>query len=164
MEFASADQALRWAYNTQRSVVLKLSGIYRMRGPAATNNGVSVFERHAQSAQVTKLVDDLTPLERAYIHAKYARACSKEDSELLIKFGQRALKYRGKNRRGVTLLCLSYLGQRASWRAIRQEFGCAQNQVPVLKDAVFSAFDQLHDRVSEYLGRRLTRSGLIIDP
>ena len=163
IEFKSADQALRWAFNTSARPMLKMSGIYNMRGAAPTTaRELTPQENHAQAAQIGRWVDAMALLDRAYVHAMYARAVSEEEHAELLAYCRKALTQGVRADRGIVMLCSVYLGQRIGWRALRAELHCKNDEVPVLRNQIFGALELLHERVVEdYLYQRFGAVGLI---
>ncbi len=160
LSFYSADQALRWAYNTTARPVLKLSSIYTMRGPAATYTDMTPHERRAQAAQIQGVVDGMESLDAAYVHANYGREISEQEYDLIVGYCEKALTPI-RARRGIILLCSEYMGQHVGWRSLRSSLSCRNNDVPVIRDRIFSELDTVHQRVIGYLDMRFRVSGLI---
>ena len=161
--FRSADQALRWAYNTSARPIVKLSAVNRMRGAQRLSSELTPYERHAQAAQIAKMVSSLDTLERAYVRANYAREVTSEEYEALTRFCRGALIPGVRAERAVVTICSAYLGEHVGWRRLRSELRCRQDKVPPIRDAIYSALDGLHSRVLHYLDRRFKAVGLIDD-
>lgn len=159
--FHSADQVLKWAYNTSARPVLKLSSIYGMRGPGATAPSMSPFEQHAQAAQILRAVDALVLIERAYVHANYARQVTEDEYEALREFCAQALQPGLPAPRSVVLLLSNYMGQQVGLRAIRKDMAIRQNNVPMVIEMIFAKLSVMHERVLDSLDNRFRESGLI---
>jgi hypothetical protein len=161
MLFRTADQALRWAYNTSARPIVKLSAVNRMRGQSSAPVDLTPYERHAQAAQIAHMVDVLELPERAYVHLWYARVITEEEHAVLTGLVAAALPPGIRSARGVEKMILWYCGHPIGQASLRYELKCKRAVMYDFKRQASDDLDRLRAKVLDALERRMVAAGLI---
>ncbi|CAB4195455.1 hypothetical protein UFOVP1298_20 [uncultured Caudovirales phage] len=152
MEFRSAEQAVRFAYNISERAEFSKSDPLRVRG--TSRDDLSPMDLHAQSAMIQSQINRLHPVERSSILALYGKGKDRTDAirylgEYLYPFVSGTLPSRSE----LEILICHWVTRRPAIRAIAEDRGVSYRKVCQWRSAVLRswlpvqarAIDRLHD-------------------
>lgn len=161
MEFKSAEQAVRFAWNISERAEYTKSDPMRVRG---TNKAdLSPMDLHAQAAMIQSQVMRLHPVERNSVLALYARGKDRTDAiralaDYLLPLVAGTLPGRGE----LELVICHWSTKRPAIRAIADDRGVSYRKVCVWRSAVLRAWMPLQTRAIQRLHDQLVTGGLAI--
>jgi len=166
--FRSAQEALRFAFNTTNRPILNISGINSMRG-AAGNGDMTPHDRHAQAAIIMALVERAIDVNgQAYVMAHYGRELAGSEHERalvnhLVRAVIETFPPGTHYPRGVEKLVRNYFGQNIGMSAVRCDLHCGINRANEYRDWVHQALSAIGKRAEYEVDAALRSAGLILE-
>lgn len=163
MEFRSAEQAVRFAYNISERAEYSRSDPMKVRG--TSKEDMSPMDLHAQSAMIQNQVNRLHPVERSSILAMYGRGKDRSDgirylAEYLFPTLGSALPDRGV----LEIVICHWVTRRPAIRAIADDKGVSYRKVCGWRSAVLRAWIPIQARAANRLHDVLVNGGVQIQP
>lgn len=152
MEFRSAEQAVRFAYNITERQEFSRSDPMRVRGTSSED--LSPMDLHAQSAMIQSQVNRLHPVERSSILAMYGRGKDRTDAiRYLADYLLPSVCNTLPNKGVLEIVICHWVTKRPAIRAIAEDRGVSYRKVCGWRSAVLRswmpiqarAIDRLHD-------------------
>lgn len=163
MEFRSAEQAVRFAYNISERAEYAKSDPMRVRGTSQTD--LSPMDLHAQAAMIQSQVNRLHAVERSSILAMYGRGRDRTEAiRALAEYLTPLLRDVLPRRDDLMLLVMHWVTRRPSIRAIADDRGVSYRKVCTWRAAVLRAWMPLQTRAIARLHDQLVTGGLTIQP
>lgn len=165
MKFGNPEHALKWAFETCSTPIVKISSINAMRAAgtvagSAGNPGLTVHDRHAQAALILTLCERvLSPLHLAYIRVQFGREAG--GIAPLVQYLAAGFGTGLHHRRGIERILRAYCGERVGLREIRRSLACGMLKAVSCRNQVYDRLDVLHAQAMDRLGRAMMEKGLI---
>jgi len=166
--FRSAQEALKFAFNTTNRPILKMSGINSMRG-AEGNGDLTPHDRHAQAAIILSIMErSLTAPEVAWVRAAYGyeiRSDGPYKPEVLttlVKVAMSGLPTGVHQRRGVTMMVSVYFVKRYGMRSVQNDLKCNNRRYYEYKLWIGNMMQKLGIQAEDAAHRALDAAGLIM--
>ena len=164
MKFNNPRHALRWAYETTNTPIIKISSVNVMRGPDGTGGGadgeLTAYDRHAQAALILSLCERVLPgLHMAYVRVQFGREAGGFDlltRHLAANFGTGV-----HSRRGIEQIIRAYCGEKIGLREIRKCMSCGTLKAAALRNGGYDALDLIHAQTMDILEREMHSRGLL---
>ena len=162
----SSQDALRFAFTTLGTPIVKISSINSMRG--SSNFGeMTPQERHGQAAMIMACIErNVDIIEMAYLRAYYGNELSngmyaKAVTEILVRSVIGALGTGSHPRRGIQKLVFNYFGQDIPISTIRRDLGCSLDNANRKRSIVYDTLSDIGTRADNNAELALYNSGLI---
>jgi hypothetical protein len=164
MKFNNPRHALRWAYETTNTPIIKISSVNAMRGPnkagGAVEGELTAYDRHAQAALILSLCERALPsLHMAYVRVQFGREAGGFDllaRHLAANFGTGL-----HSRRGIEQIVRAYCGEKIGLREIRRSMSCGTLKAAALRNGGYDALDMIHAQTMDILEREMHSRGLL---
>lgn len=161
MEFKSAEQAVRFAYNISERAEYSRSDPMRVRGTNAAD--MTPMDLHAQAAMIQSQVNRLHPVERSSVLALYGRGKDRSDairylSEYLMPLVRHSLPGRSE----LEIVICHWSTKRPAIRAIADDRNVSYRKVCSWRSEVLRAWMPLQVRAIQRLHDQLVTGGLEI--
>ena len=161
MEFRSAEQAVRFAYNISEREEFSRSDPMRVRGTSAED--LSPMDLHAQSAMIQSQVNRLHPVERSSILAMYGRGKDRTDAirylaGYLFPMVSSTLPSKGE----LEIVICHWVVRRPSIRAIAEDRSVSYRKVCGWRSAVLRSWIPIQARAIDRLHEVLVTGGVQI--
>ena len=164
MKFNNPRHALRWAYETANTPIIKISSVNAMRGPdtagGAVEGELTAYDRHAQAALILNLCERaLSALHMAYVRVQFGREAGGFDlltRHLGANFGTGL-----HSRRGIEQIIRAYCGEKTGLREIRKTMSCGTLKAAELRNRAYDALDLIHAQTMDILEREMDNRGLL---
>lgn len=163
MEFRSAEQAVKFAYNISERAEYSRSDPMRVRGTSSAD--LSPMDLHAQAAMIQNQVNRLHPVERSSVLALFGRGRDRAEAiRALADYLHPLLRDVLPRREDLMIVVLHWVTRRPSIRAIADDRGVSYRKVCVWRAAVLRAWMPLQTRAISRLHDQLVTGGLSIQP
>jgi hypothetical protein len=165
MIFRNPEHALRWAYETSNSPIVKISSIHAMRGADRGEGGLSKdeltpYDFHAQAALILSLCSRvLSPLHMAYVSVQFGREAAGFDllgRHLAANFGTGM-----HSRRAIEQIIRAYCGEKIGLRELRKTMACGMLKAASLRNRGYDVLDAIHVHAIDVLQREMESRGLL---
>jgi hypothetical protein len=155
MQFHSAEQALRWAYETSSRPIVKVASINAMRGAEKpSNDELTPYDRHAQAAMILGLCERVLPdLHMAYVRVQFGREAG--GFELLARHIAANFGAGLHSRRAIEKIIRAYCGEKIGIREIKTLLQCRTLKAVSLRNRAFDALDVIHAQAMDYVWREM---------
>lgn len=161
MEFRSAEQAVRFAFNISERQEYSRSDPMKVRGTNSAD--LSPMDLHAQAAMIVNQVNRLPASEKCSVLAMYGRG--RDRAQAIRELSDLLLPQVGEMGRGELLIVLCHwVTRRPSIRAIADDRGVSYRKVCAWRSTVLRAWMPLQTRAINSLHDRLVLGGLTITP
>jgi hypothetical protein len=158
MEFRSAEQAVRFAYNVSERAEFSKSDPMKVRG---TNQAdLSPMDLHAQAAMIQAQVNRLPVQERSSVLAMYGRG--RDRATAIRELSDYLLPGLEMGKRELLIILCHWVTRRPSIRAIADDRGVSYRKVCAWRAAVLRAWMPIQTRAIGNLHEELVRGGLTI--
>lgn len=159
MEFRSAEQAVRFAFNISERQEYSRSDPMKVRGTNSAD--LSPMDLHAQAAMIVNQVNRLPTAEKCSVLAMYGRG--KDRAQAIRELSDLLLPQVGEMGKGELLIVLCHwVTRRPSIRAIADDRGVSYRKVCSWRSTVLRAWMPLQTRAINSLHDRLVDGGLTI--
>lgn len=165
MKFSSPEHALKWAYETISTPIVKISSVNDMReasraGSVAGNGELTVHDRHAQAALILSLCERVLPtLHMAYVRIQFGREASGFElltHHLAANFGTGL-----HSRRSIEQIIRAYCGEKIGLREIRKSMSCGMLKAVSYRNQAYDTLDVMHAQAIDKLGMEMENRGLL---
>ena len=169
--FHSANDALRFAYRTINTPIIRISGINSMRPSKSSSRAAGEFTPHdrlAQAAIIIGIVErrcDLAGI--AFLNAKYGNELSggrteRDTANTLTAAAMTALPTGNHNRRGCEKLVRTYFRQKIGMTAIRKDLDCSIRKYYEYKGKIYEIMGKIGTRTEESVYQALLAADIIV--
>jgi hypothetical protein len=164
MKFNNPRHALRWAYETTNTPIIKISSVNAMRGPDSAGGAVegemTAYDRHAQAALILGLCERALPaLHMAYVRVQFGREA--EGFGMLARHLAANFGTGVHSRRGIEQIIRAYCGEKIGLREIRRTMSCGTLKAAALRNGGYDALDLIHAQAMDILEREMHARGLL---
>ena len=164
MKFNNPRHALRWAYETTNTPIIKISSVTAMRGPDSAGGPaegeLTAYDRHAQAALILGLCERVLPaLHMAYVRVQFGREAGGFDMltrHLAANFGTGI-----HSRRGIEQIIRAYCGEKIGLREIRKSMSCGTLKAAALRNGGYDVLDLIHAQAMDILEREMHSRDLL---
>lgn len=161
MEFKSAEQAVRFAFNISEREEYSRSDPMKVRGTNTAD--LSPMDLHAQAAMIVNQINRLPAAERWSVLAMYGRG--RDRAQAIRELSDLLLPQAGDMGKSEVLIILCHWStRRPSIRAIADDRGVSYRKVCAWRSAVLRAWMPLQTRAINNLHDRLVDGGVAITP
>lgn len=161
MEFRSAEQAVRFAYNISERAEYSRTNLLGTRG--TSQDDLTPMDLHAQAAMIQSQVGRLHPVERCSILSMYGRGKDRTDAiRELAKYLEPLVAHELPGKGDLMIVICHWVTRRPSIRAIAEDRGVSYRKVCAWRSAVLRAWMPLQTRAIGRLHEQLLRGGLAI--
>lgn len=158
MEFRSAEQAVRFAYNISERAEFARTDPMRVRG--TSQEDLSPMDLHAQAAMIQSQVNKLHEVERSSILAMYGRGKDRTDAiRYLAEYLHPSVSSTLPNRSDLMIVVCHWVTRRPAIRAIANDRGVSYRKVCQWRAAVLRAWMPLQARAVQRLHDNLIEGG-----
>lgn len=164
MKFNNPRHALRWAYETINTPIIKISSVNAMRGPdgagGVPEGELTPYDRHAQAALIVSLCERALPaVYMAYIRVQFGREAG--GFHLLARHLAANFGTGLHSRRGIEQIIRAYCGEKIGLREIRKCMACGTLKAAALRNGGYDALDLIHVQTMDILEREMHSRGLL---
>ncbi len=157
MKFATPEQALRWAYETQASGSFASTGRAVSSVPSKDSFTVRIMQAQSILFMCEK---DLSILHAAYVKVQFGReGCT---LGILTEHIRNAEPVKGINRRSIEVIIRSYCGDRIGMREIRRSLNCGMLKASMTRNIIFDLLDAVHSNAMDKVRTLLAEKGLLL--
>ena len=160
MKFPTAEQALRWAYETQaKGNSTACSSLGAGRCPTSLDDRVNDKLMQAQSI-LFMCERELTTLHAAYIKVQFGREV--EGMETLNSYVRNFDNLKGVKRRSIDVIICAYCGERIGMQAMRRSLNCGMLKATNIRNSVYEILDGVHTDAMDTVYSLLHNKGLML--
>lgn len=163
MRFYSAEQALKFAFETMNRPIVKVASINAMWGSDGRPvDELTAHDRHAQAAMILSLCERVLPdLHMAYVRVQFGREPS--GFEMLGRYLAGQYGTGLHSRRGIEQVIRSYCGDKGGIREIKKLMQCGQLKAFFYRNRGFDALDAIHAQAMDYVWSEMQEGGRVYE-
>lgn len=163
MQFNSAEQAVRFAWNISERAEYSRSDPMRVRGTNAAD--MTPMDLHAQAAMIQNQVNRLHPPERCSIVAMYGKGKERTDAiRYLAEYLYPIVSGTLPSRSELEIILCHWVTKRPAIRAIADDRDVSYRKVCAWRSAVLRAWMPMQTRAIGRLHDQLVSGGFEIQP
>ena len=167
MKFNNPRHALRWAYETTNTPIIKISSVNAMRGPDSAGGPaegeLTAYDRHAQAALILESMRARTARAASGLRPRPVRPGSRRirhaDAPPCRKFW-----HRGAQPAWIEQIIRAYCGEKIGLREIRKSMSCGTLKAAALRNGGYDVLDLIHAQAMDILDREMHSRGLLRTP